>query len=86
MSDEQTPEWVKQLDGGVVGKDIPGAGLVYGMTIKVEFTGVLAILRVKGGGGYVVSFVGARDFKSLAKKLQPVLTGEAGAWREDKYA
>lgn len=86
MGHESTPPWVKQLDGGVIGKDISGVGLVYAMTLKVDFTSVLAILRVKGVDGYRVCFVGGRNLESVARKIQPVLSGDSGSWREDKYA
>lgn len=85
MSDDRTPAWVEMLDGGMVGKDVPGVGLVYAVSIKIEFAGVLAVLKAKGGGGYQVSFVGARGLQELVRKVRPVLTGESGKWREDQY-
>ena len=86
MSDNERPGWVNMLDGGMVGKDIPGVGLLYGVTIKIEFTGVLAVLKAKGGGGYQVAFVGAKSLESLIRKVQPILAGEEGRWRQDEYA
>ena len=86
MGSDQVPEWVKMLDGGMIGKDIPGVGLLYAVSIKVEFSGVLAIMRAKGGGGHLVGFVGAKNLRKLAEKIRPVLTGEEGRWREDEYA
>lgn len=85
MSSDTRESWVVMLDGGMVGKDIPGVGLVYGVTVKIEFAGILAVLKAKGGGGYQVCFVGARNLEDMVRKIRPILSGEEGRWRQDKY-
>ncbi len=77
--------WLNQMDGGMIGKDIPTVGMLYAVTIKITAGGVFAILKAKGGGGKVVAFVGAGGLEDLMRKIRPILSGEGGKWREDQY-
>ena len=86
MSRDEWPKWAVQLNDTAIGKDIPGVGMVYGLSIKIDASGVLVVVKAKGGGGHVVAFVGGRSLEACARKMQPVLTGEGGKWREDQYA
>jgi hypothetical protein len=85
MSSDPNPAWVNYLDGEMVGKYITGVGLVYEVNIKVSIADVFAVIKAKGGGGYMVCFVGAGGLKKLVEKMRPVLQGEGGTWKADRY-
>lgn len=78
--------WVEFLTEGMIGRDVPGVGLLYAVTLKLSAGNVFVILRAKGGGGHVVAFTGAANLKKAVEKIRPLLLGEGGKWTKDKYA
>jgi hypothetical protein len=58
---------------------------VIGLTIKVEPTGYLAVIKAIGTGGPEVSFAGSQTLDGIRTKLSHSGGGLDLAWRQDKY-
>lgn len=77
--------WVTFLEWDVLGKESEGGYRVYEVVIKVQGSGLLAVVKARDAQEHVVSFVGARSLSSLARGIRGRLEEEGKMWRLDKF-
>jgi len=77
--------WVSFLEYGVIGKTVQGQGFVYQVSLKVDATGVFAVIKVKGDEGRKVAFVSAKGLESVSREIRSALSGGEARWRDDKF-
>lgn len=84
-SPQEADPLVVYLEWTVLGKSTPGGFVVYEVTIKVKYSGLLGIIRVKKGDVGLVGFVGSRGIKGLSREIRKAVNDHKFKWRPDKY-
>ena len=83
---EKVPWWRVWLEGSWWDGSGPTGARLTGITIRLQINGLFAILKRHRGEEKEVSFVGAKTFPSLAKKMMKRIREDEGKWKPDKYA
>lgn len=82
----QNPPWLNYLEHDVIGKTTASDARVYEVVVKVNGTGLLAIIKARKGDQYLVAFVGGRSFAGLSGAVRKRIVTEPEKWRADQYA
>lgn len=77
--------WVVYLEGDVVGKETVAGYRVYQVVLRIQGSGLLAIVKARGGGGYYVRFLGAGTLPSLTAKIRNSIIKDDEKWKKDRY-
>jgi len=78
--------WEVFLEWDCLGTFVKPEGKVYEVVLKVQPTGVFAIVKLRGPFGYKVGFVNGKSLRDIAGKIRSLLAGESGKWSDDKFA
>lgn len=73
----RTNLWLQGMDQGL---------RIMGVTIKVESTGYLVVVKAISAEGPKVAFVGCKGIEQVYRELQQVASLPPKKWREDVFA
>lgn len=85
MGTTEREPWVTYLEGDILNQEGVGGERVYQVVIRLQASGLMAVLKARKGGEYLVQFCGAGGFRSLAAKIRNRMLGDEGNWQADRY-